>query len=328
MPRPEVWDCHVHLDPSIGGDPLDGPRWNGRPPSALFGLLDTVGVTGVTDLDGGWGEQILRERLDRFGRSDRYRCFGGVAWDKWAAEGNRFAERSAHRLRRQVARGARGLKISKALGLTVVDDRSELVPVDDPRLDPIWRAAGDLGVPVLIHTADPPQFFEPSPPTREAIPVLDSHPEWRVDPSAGLSRDVLFEQLCALVTRHRRTRFVAAHLGNVGDDLERLDAALSEHCNLGVDTSARFEWLGQSVDAARRLLIKHSDRVLFGSDYPLSERLYRTLFRLFESRDTFTLDGAYTMTGAAAAVDGLGLPEEVLERLYAGNHHRLLVHGP
>ena len=34
-------------------------------------------------------------------------------------------------------------------------------PVDDPRLDPLWAAAGELGVPVTIHVADPIAFFEP-----------------------------------------------------------------------------------------------------------------------------------------------------------------------
>lgn len=76
-------------------------------------------------------------------------------WSRWAEEGHRFADRSAARLRAQVARGAEGLKIWKPFGLTVTDDTGALARIDDPGLDPIWATAGDLGLPLLIHIADP-----------------------------------------------------------------------------------------------------------------------------------------------------------------------------
>jgi predicted TIM-barrel fold metal-dependent hydrolase len=324
MRRPEVWDFHVHLDPSIGGDPLDGPWWSRQPPAALFALLDDLAVSGITDLDGGWGEDILGDRLDRFNYSDKYVCFGGVAWEQWTRDGHRFGERSAHRLIRQVARGACGLKISKALGLTVVDDAAALVAVEDERLDPIWHAAGKLGVPVLIHVADPPDFFVPAGFGGEHYPAFRSHPEWRIDPARALEPATMFDQFLAVVRRHPGTRFVAAHLGNVGADLDRLFSALEEHDNLSADTSARFEWLGRNTDAARRLLTTYPDRILFGSDYPPSEPLYRALFRLFESGDVFTLGGAYTYTGVPETVEGLNLDADVLKKVYGGNARRML----
>ena len=41
------------------------------------------------------------------------------------------------------------------------DEQGRLLLPDDPRLDPVWAAAAEHGLPVLIHVADPIAFFEP-----------------------------------------------------------------------------------------------------------------------------------------------------------------------
>ena len=65
-------------------------------------------------------------------------------------------------LRDSVARGARGLKVLKELGLYVRDRKGKLVAIDDPRWDPIWAECGRLGIPVAIHSGDPEAFFHPT----------------------------------------------------------------------------------------------------------------------------------------------------------------------
>ena len=71
------------------------------------------------------------------------------------------AEVLVESLRRSREAGARGLKIWKDLGLGIRDESGRLVLPDDERLAPVFAAAGELGLPVLIHTADPVAFFEP-----------------------------------------------------------------------------------------------------------------------------------------------------------------------
>jgi len=41
------------------------------------------------------------------------------------------------------------------------------VSVDDKRLEPIWQTAAELNLPVMIHVADPPPFFDPVDETNE-----------------------------------------------------------------------------------------------------------------------------------------------------------------
>ena len=147
-------DAHNHLG-EFGGN------WDKRTAAELFARLDEAGVAYYVDLDGGWGEDILADRLRRYKAfaPERYQVFGGVDWAKWTEEGHGFADKSAARFRAQVARGAQGLKIWKPFGLNITDDKGILAKIDDPRLDAIWATAGELNQPVLIHIADPVAFF-------------------------------------------------------------------------------------------------------------------------------------------------------------------------
>src|SRR5262249_60254393 len=72
-----------------------------------------------------------------------------------------WGERAAAQVEKDVKNGAQGLKIFKNLGMTVKDSAGKRVPTDDPRIDPVWAKCAELGIPVLIHTAEPASFFQP-----------------------------------------------------------------------------------------------------------------------------------------------------------------------
>ena len=96
---------------------------------------------------------------------DRFTVFTEPDWSRIDEPG--FGEAMAAQVRDSFARGARGLKVLKSLGLVVRDRTGRLVTVDDPRLDPMWTECGRLGIPVSIHTSDPDAFFEPLDATNE-----------------------------------------------------------------------------------------------------------------------------------------------------------------
>ena len=71
-----------------------------------------------------------------------------------------------------------GVKVWKDLGLYLDDPGGTRVLPDDPRLAPVFAAAGELGLPVLIHTADPVAFWDPVDARNERYEELHVHPEW------------------------------------------------------------------------------------------------------------------------------------------------------
>ena len=83
---------------------------------------------------------------------------------------------------------------------------------DDPRLGALFHEAGELGLPVLIHTADPVAFFDPIDAENERLEELGVHPEWSFHGPGFPAFDELLASLEALVAgasghdvRHART---------------------------------------------------------------------------------------------------------------------------
>ena len=90
----------------------------------------------------------------------RFAVFTNVDFDSINEKG--WSEKAAKTLEEDVKiRGAVGLKIYKNLGFSVKNTDGSIVPVDDPRIDAVWAKAGELGIPVIIHSADPASFWQP-----------------------------------------------------------------------------------------------------------------------------------------------------------------------
>jgi predicted TIM-barrel fold metal-dependent hydrolase len=282
------------------------------------------------DLDGGWGEALLDAHLKHFKEPapERFQIFGGVDWSQWAEKGSAFPEWAAGRLRAQKARGAQGLKIWKGLGLSVIDECGRLVDVDDPRLVPIWETAGELGLPVMIHVADPVAFFDPIDETNERWEELGSHPEWAFTSSPFPPFMHSLEGVAARVSRHAKTTFIGAHVGCYAENLGWVGALLERCPNFYVDISARIGELGRQPYSARRFCLNYADRILFGSDMGPNPAAYRIIYRFLETEDEyFNYNTGEVPFQGRWYVHGLYLPEEVLEKVYRRNAERILGHA-
>ena len=270
-PRFPVIDAHNHLGLAFGGD------WAARTAPELELAMDASGVAAIVDLDGGWGEGLRRE-IERWQvpLPGRVAVFAGLDYATWERD-DRFGEMEAARLRDGVAAGARGLKVWKHLGLQARDPRGRLVAVDDPRLDPLWAAAGELAVPVMIHVADPIAFFEPLGAANERWEELRLNPDWHFWPTRPRDQpdapgfppfDELIDGLEAVVVRHPGTMFIGAHVGCAAEDLARVGLILDRAPNFHVDLAARIAELGRQPYTARSFILRRADRVLFGTDAP------------------------------------------------------------
>ncbi|MEM7331167.1 MAG: amidohydrolase family protein [Chloroflexota bacterium] len=319
-PKFPAIDAHNHLG-------ILGWTWHEKPVSALTDVMDEAGITTYVDLDGGWGEDVLIHRLDKFKTAvpERYLVFGGVNWSKWEEKGRAFGEWAGQRLVRQVSWGAQGLKIWKPFGLEVTDEKGRLVPVDDTRLIPLWETAADLNIPVVIHTADPVAFFAPLTPENERWEELASHPEWHfLDPNFP-SFETLIEQFATLVKRHPRTTFIGAHMANYAENLGWVSQLLDEAPNLYIDFSARLGEVGRQPYSARRFFIKYADRILFGTDASPNLDVYRTYYRFLETDDEYFNYGRFEPPGQGRwRIYGIQLPDDVLKKIYSENARKVL----
>jgi predicted TIM-barrel fold metal-dependent hydrolase len=320
-PRFPVIDAHNHLGETFGGG------WCHRPIDELLQVMDEAGVRIVVDLDGGWGETILEQRLEKYKSviPDRFCFFGGVDFSTWSMHGKHFPEWAASRIKAQAARGVQGIKIWKGFGLHVRDHKGQLVAVDDQRLDPIWQTSAELGLPVLIHVADPVAFFDPLDHSNERWEELQAHPDWHFPNPPYQPFMTILDQLFNMVKHNSSTRFIGAHVGCYAENLAWVANMLDECPNYFIDISARIAELGRQPYTAREFFIHYQDRILFGTDFAPDIDRYRLFYRFLETTDEyFNYDLEDPPTQGRWCIYGLHLPDEVLQKIYFLNAANIL----
>ena len=224
-------------------------------------------------------------------------------------------------IRDAVAKGAIGLKVYKSLGLTNKDSTGNRVPVDDERLGPIWEVCGELGIPVLIHSADPFQFWQDRDGQNERWFELKEKPNRYYGDSDFIPpfEDIIKEQH-TIFERHKKTTFINAHLGWMGNDLKRLGEHLDKYPNVVTEFGAVIAELGRQPKTARQFFIDYQDRIMFGKDSYNKEEFY-TYFRVLESDDEYF--SYFRKRHAFWKMYGLNLPDEVLKKVYYENALKL-----
>ena len=315
-------DAHNHL-----GRWLTPPGWTAPDVGELLAVMDRRNVATVINLDGMHGAE-LEANLDRYDRAHptRFATFCQLDWSLLAlADGETLL---AEQLRDCARRGARGLKVWKNLGLTVRDASGALVLPDDERVVRTLALAGTLGLPVLIHVADPIAFFDPVDAENERIDELVANPDWWFgDPTVHPTFDRLLTALETLVLATPGTTYIGAHAGCVAEDLDRVERLLRAAPNWNIDVAGRMAELGRQPRRTHRLIEQFPDRVLFGTDaFPLDDDALTTHFRFMETADEAFgyAPGEAVPPQGRWTVSGVHLSGATLEAVYAGNARRLL----
>lgn len=321
-PRFPVFDIHTHFGPLVLGEQFEETYDTG----AVVQALRATGVTGVCNLELIWGDMLDRQLNKLAGHEDFILTFASL--DLARMEDPDFAAYADATFAAHKARGIRGIKLWKNLGLSIKDSAGKYVAPDDPRLRPVWEAAAKHGLPVLIHIADPPCFFHPADATCEYYECLAGHPEWSFAAPELYSFERLMEAQENMVAQNPGTTFVIAHVGSAGEDLGFVSTQLDRCPNMYVDTAARVQELGRQPFTARDFLIKYQDRVLFGTDYMCGDPadIYPYYFRFFETRDEYFRYGPEKEGYGLGRwnIYGVDLPDDVLKKIYSGNAKKLL----
>ncbi len=309
-----VIDVHTHTNDARGiGDRVD--------PKEMVARMDRLNVKTAVILSGGWGDD-LQKIMDTMVKPypGRFMVMTLIDWSK--IDDPNFSQLMVRQLDDSVAQGARGLKIFKELGLGVRDASGKLIPVDDPRLDPIWDECGRLGIPVFIHVADPEAFFHPIDASNERYEELIEHPDWSFYGPQFPSLPELMAQRDRMFAKHPPTTFAALHFGSWPENLDFVEQTLEKFPNVMIETGAREGELGRQPRRVRSLFLKYPDRIMFGTDEGASEEMYHNYFRWLETEDEYFPYAQYPAQGRWM-IYGLGLPDDVLEKVYHGNAERL-----
>jgi predicted TIM-barrel fold metal-dependent hydrolase len=289
--------------------------------------MDAAGIQTVVNLDGGWGKR-LKETLAALDEAHpgRFLTYTLINWK--GVDDDDWSEREAKRLEESFKMGAKGLKLHKRLGLGIRYKDGRLMPVDDPKLDPIWEMCAKYKRPVTIHTSDPAAFFTPLDRFNERWHELNKHPNWLFYGDKYPSREELLAQRNRMIAKHPNTIYMCAHMGNNPEDLETVGKWLDKYPNMYVDIDARISELGRQPYTSRKFFLKYQDRILYGTDttprcnaFRINYRFLETDDEYFDCRESHHLQGFWM-------IYGIFLPDDVLKKVYHENAMKVLYFGP
>ena len=147
--------------------------------------------------------------------------------------------------------------------------------------------------------------------------------QWRLDNQPGIVKLAgMIEILERTASRHRQTTFVACHFANLDYDLAHLGEVFDRNPNLYADISARYAETAPIPRFASQFYAKYSDRLVYGTDMGFDKDMYRVTFRILESQDEHFYEN--DQFGYHWPLYGLGLSDEILQRVYHENAAKLL----
>jgi len=340
-PRFGVIDVHAHLTEAVAsqeGVTTGSDVVFGTTPKAALTVMDRKGVRAMVNLTGGAGPG-LEKAIAAFDRAHPGRFHTCTEPIYGELLNPRYPRLQADAVEKAARAGARGLKILKTLGLYLREriNKGALVKIDDSRFDPMWEACAAHKLPVFIHVSDPEAFFAPVDCHNERWDELGHHPDWSFHGGDFPSHEELMAARDRVFARHPRTQFVGLHVGNDAENLAFVGASLDRFPNLTVELGARIGELGRQPRTARKFFEKYQDRILFGTDatpppegekYPqqvFKDELYEIYYRFLETEDDyFDYAPAPVPPQGRWRIYGLGLPENILKKVYQDNAVRVL----
>lgn len=282
--------------------------------------MDKLNMRVMVNLSGGSGDNITKAVQNaKENKPGRFIVFANVDFKGVGEPG--WGEKAAKQLEEDVKNGANGLKIYKSLGFSVKDINGNRVAVDDARLDAVWKKAGDLKIPVIIHTADPKSFWDPLDNSNERWLELIINPNRKRGADNPVPFETLINEQHNLFKKHKNTTFIAAHFGWYPNDLQKLSGILEAMPNVVVEFGAVIAEIGRQPKMAKAFFTKYQDRILFGKDSWVPSE-YATYFRVLETEDEYF--PYHKKYHAYWAMYGMGLPDAVLKKIYYKNALRII----
>jgi len=286
----------------------------------VIAAMDSLNMGIMVNLSGRSGEDLVKSVTNiATNYPNRFVVFANINFEGAGAEG--WTESTVSQLEQDVKNGARGLKVYKSLGLRNKDNKGNRLAIDDPSLDAIWAKCGALGIPVLIHSADPKPFWDEFDGDNERWLELKTHPRRKRDADNPAPWEQIMEEQYNMFKKHPNTTFISAHMSWLANDLGKLGRLLDQMPNMNVGIGAIIAELGRQPRFAKAFITKYQDRVLFGKDSWKPEE-FPTYFRVLDSDDEYF--PYHKKYHAFWPMYGLDLSDEVLKKVYYKNALRIV----
>ncbi len=242
-----------------------------------------------------------------------------------------WTERTIASIREALYQGAIGVKIWKNIGMTVRDAQGDLIGIDDSRLDPVFNFLERENIPLMMHQAEPKNCWLPleEMTMRYDREFFTAHPQQHMYLFPDMpSYESLIAARDRRLKKHSNLVTIQAHLGSMEWDVDVVAQFLQSFPKAYVDTAARINHLMYQARAdwekVRDFFIRYQDRILYATDYFITspddmklahglEKQWLMEWRFLHAKEEMStpeFEGSFY---------GLGLPENVLQKIYYKN---------
>lgn len=236
-----------------------------------------------------------------------------------------------------IENGAIAVKIWKNIGMVYRDKDNNLISIDNPRFDPIFKMLADKNIAVIGHLGEPKNCWLPleKMTTNNDSNYFRNHPEYHMYKHPDMPS--YEDQIAArdrMLEKNPDISFVGAHLGSLEWNVDELAKTLDRFPNMAVDMAARMGQLFYQThydrEKVREFFIKYQDRLLYATDMGASGNEDKAAL-VKEIHDTWYRDWRYFVTDDTLSSDlvdeefqGLKLPKNVVDKIYRGNAQKWL----
>lgn len=239
-----------------------------------------------------------------------------------------FTTGAIRQIDRDFASGAIAVKLWKNVGMEIKDANGKFVMPDDPKLQPIYEDIAKHGKTLLTHVAEPDVAWGPPDPNDPSWSYYQENPQWFLYNKPGFPvKKTIIDARDHVLAANPKLRMVGVHLGSMEKDLDGIGQRFDKYPNFAIDMAARMEYLMMAPpEKVKAFLIKYQDRVLYGTDMDVLatahtadsvkewESVYARDWRFLATDDSFVSEGR--------KIQGLKLPESVLQKIYRENAKR------
>lgn len=253
-----------------------------------------------------------------------------------------YADRIIEHIRYDLSLGARMVKVWKNFGMVSKDNSGNYVTIDDERIQPVWDYLIEQGIPVLAHIGEPLQAWRPLDDDNPHVSYFRNNPQYHAYKHPEIpSWETIQEARNNWLARNPELVVVGAHHGSMSHDVGLIAETLDKYPNFSVESAARFgDLIIQNSETVREFIIKYQDRYLYGTDIGTSgdasemseseldqekQRIVNMMDRhwqYFSNPGKVFFDTHFTDN--PKEIQGLGLPDSVLRKIYYGNAIRIL----
>ncbi|MER3373080.1 MAG: amidohydrolase family protein [Allomuricauda sp.] len=285
--------------------------------------MDAKGVEKTLILSYQTGEKFdsIYKVYSKYG--DRFEVWCGFDYSGYDEKG--WSKKAIKELERCFKMGAKGVGElgDKGLGLSYSGPSpAPGMHINDPRMQPLLKRCGELGMPVNIHVAEPIWMYEPIDNQNDGLMNAEN---WKIDTTEPniLLHFELIKTLEEAVANNPGTTFIACHYANCSYDLNILAGLFDNYKNLYADISARYAEASPTPRATSAFYKKYQDRLLYGTDMGMDASMYETTFRILETADEHFYE--HDLFGYHWALNGLDLDDQILKKVYSENARKILM---